>query len=91
MRHLVLALLGASGLAIAGIAPAAAVGTHYPFCMQGDDAPGLSDCSYMSYAQCEATASGRFLTCTANPFFNPGSGPRIYHNRRHVRSVHPAY
>jgi hypothetical protein len=91
MRHLVLALLAGSGLAIAGIAPAAAVGTHYPFCMQGDDAPALSDCSYTSYAQCEATASGRLLYCTANPFFNPSGDPRAYHDRRRVRSVYPAY
>jgi len=91
MRYLVLALLAGSGLAIAGIAPAAAVGTHYPFCMQGRDAPGLSDCTYTSYAQCEATASGRFLTCMANPFFNPGGDPRAYRDRRRVRSVYPAY
>lgn len=37
----------------------------YPFCMRtlwGDD-----DCSYRTYAQCAATASGVGLTCFANP------------------------
>lgn len=49
MRKPILALLAAGGLAILGTAPAGAVGTRYPFCMQGNDAPGLSDCSYTSY------------------------------------------
>jgi hypothetical protein len=88
MRNLALALL--AGLAIVGSAPAHAVGTRYPFCMQGDDAPGLSDCSYTSYAQCQATASGRFLTCIQNPYYNPGD-QRPNRGGRPVRSVYPSY
>ncbi len=89
MRNLTIALLAAGALALAGIAPAEAVGTRYPFCMQGQDAPGLSDCRYTSYEQCQATASGRFLYCIENPYYNPGGyyGPRPYRGR--VRSVHP--
>jgi hypothetical protein len=74
MRRLVLALLATGGLALAWTAPAEAVGTRYPFCMQGDETPGLSDCSYTSYQQCQATASGRFLTCVANPYYAGDSG-----------------
>jgi Protein of unknown function (DUF3551) len=93
MRNLVLALLAASGLAMAASAPALAVGTRYPFCMQGNDAPGLSDCSYTSYQQCQATASGRYLTCIENPYYNSGGDidPRAYRGRGRVRSVYPAY
>jgi len=91
MRHLVLALLAANGLAMAGSAPAAAVGTHYPFCLQGDEFPALSNCSFTSYRQCEATASGRRLGCMANPFYNPDGDPRAHRSRRRVRSVYPAY
>ena len=40
MRIVVPALLAAGGLAAIGIAPAEAVGTRYPFCIQGDDYPG---------------------------------------------------
>jgi Protein of unknown function (DUF3551) len=69
MRNPALALL--AGLAIVGSAPAHAVGTRYPFCMQGNDVPGLSDCTYTSFAQCQATASGRFLSCIQNPYYNP--------------------
>jgi hypothetical protein len=89
MRNVVLALLAAGGLAMAG-APAEAVGTRYPFCMQGDDAPGLSDCSYTSYQQCQATASGRYLYCVENPYYNSGGNydPRAY-RRPPVRSVYP--
>ncbi|SDS12882.1 DUF3551 domain-containing protein [Bradyrhizobium canariense] len=88
MRNVVLALLAASGLAILGTAPAAAVGTRYPFCIQGDEYPGLSYCTYTSYEQCQASASGRNLYCIANPYYNPGAPvgePRGYHGRYRVQ------
>ena len=72
MRNLVLALLAAGGFAVVGAAPAGAVGTRYPFCIQGEEYPGLSNCTFTSYEQCQATASGRFLACIANPYYNPG-------------------
>ena len=70
-----LAALTASGLAALFAAPAEAVGTRYPFCIQGDEYPGLSNCTFTSYEQCQATASGRFLTCIANPYFVGESEP----------------
>lgn len=91
MRHLVLALLAAGGLAMAGAAPAEAVGTRYPFCMQGEEAPGLSDCSYTSYQQCQATASGRFLYCIENPYYDPGNDRRAYRGRQRARVPYPRY
>jgi hypothetical protein len=87
MRKMVLALLAASGLAVVAIAPAQAVGTRYPFCIQGDQYPGLSNCTFTSYEQCEATASGRFLYCIANPYFVAGGEPRGYRRNR----VPPGY
>ena len=90
MRNLTLALLAAGGLAFVGTAPAEAVGTRYPFCIQGDEYPGLSNCSFTSYAQCQATASGRVLQCIENPYYNPGGSidPRGYRGPR-ARSVYP--
>jgi hypothetical protein len=41
-------------------APAEAVGTRYPFCIQGDEYPGLSNCTFTSYEQCQATARDGF-------------------------------
>ena len=92
MRNAVLAMLAASGLVVLGAAPVGAVGTRYPFCIQGNDYPGLSNCTFTSYEQCQASASGRFLYCVANPYYNPGGGldPRAYRGPR-VRSVYPSY
>ena len=59
MRRAILAALTASGLAALFAAPAEAVGTRYPFCIQGDEYPGLSNCTFTSSEQCQATASRR--------------------------------
>jgi hypothetical protein len=51
------------------IMPAAAGGS--PYCIKGCDfGAGLGDCSYSTYQQCLAAASGRAATCAQNPFFN---------------------
>ena len=83
MRSIFLALAAVGGLAMAGIAPAHAVGSRYPFCLQGDDSPGLSNCTFTSYEQCQASASGRRLYCVANPFYaGGGAEPGVYRERR---------
>jgi hypothetical protein len=81
MRNIFLAL-AATGLALAGTAPAHAVGTRYPVCIQGEEYPGLSGCYFTSFQQCQATASGRFLTCIANPYYGGGGEPGGYRERR---------
>jgi hypothetical protein len=91
MRNIILALLAASGLALVGTAPAEAIGTRYPFCLQGNDSPGLSNCSFTSYQQCQATASGRFLQCMENPYYIAGGEPRFYPGRSRARSGYPYY
>ena len=73
MHRAIVTLLTAGGLFALGVAPAAAVGTRYPFCIQGDEYPALSNCTFTSYEQCQATASGRRLWCIANPYY---VGPR---------------
>jgi Protein of unknown function (DUF3551) len=82
MRSTILALSAAGALGLAAIGPAHAVGSRYPFCLQGDDSPGLSNCSFTSYEQCQATASGRRLYCIANPFYAGGGAPAAYRERR---------
>ena len=91
MRNAILALLAVGGLTMVGGAPAEAVGTRYPFCIQGDEFPGLSNCTFTSYEQCQATASGRFLYCIANPYYvGVADDPRPYRGRnRNVRSAYP--
>jgi hypothetical protein len=89
MRNLVLAVLAVGGFAMTGNTPAEAVGVRHPFCMQGDVSPGLSDCSYNSYEQCQATASGRYLTCIANPYYAGGDYAPAPRGRYRTRSVYP--
>ena len=67
---------------LGGTTPAKAYGARHPFCLTGDEWPGLSNCTFDSYAQCQASASGRPLTCIANPYFGGQSDyPYAYPNR----------
>jgi Protein of unknown function (DUF3551) len=91
MRNVILALLAASGLTVVATAPASAVGTRYPFCIQGDEYPGLSNCTFTSYEQCQASASGRRLYCMANPYYNAGGEHAGYQGRKRTPSVYPSY
>jgi len=92
MRNMILALLGASGIATLGAAPVEAVGTRYPFCIQGPEQPGLSNCTFVSYEQCQATASGRRLYCIPNPFFaGESDDPRAYRGRGRQRAPSPGF
>ncbi|MHC2279663.1 hypothetical protein ACVME8_006306 [Bradyrhizobium diazoefficiens] len=69
-------------LAFSASTPARAFGTHHAFCLTGDEWPGLSNCRFDTYAQCQASASGRALTCIANPYFGGQSDdPYAYQNR----------
>jgi hypothetical protein len=69
MRKAILALMALSGVCAIDAAPAVAGGM--PFCIKGCDfAGGAGDCSFSSYQQCQATASGRDASCAANPTFN---------------------
>ena len=92
MRNVILGVLAASGLAMIGAAPAEAVGSRYPFCIQGNEYPGLSNCTFTSYEQCQATASGRFLACIANPYYlGNGDDPRVYGRRPPPPPYFPGY
>jgi hypothetical protein len=88
MRTVVLALLAVGGLTAIGAAPAEAVGTEYPFCIQGEESPALSNCTFSSYEQCQATASGRFLSCIQNPYYS-GGDRRAYRGRNRARLAYP--
>ena len=82
MRKIFVALLGTGALALMSTLPAQAVGTRHAFCLQGYEYPALSYCTFDTYEQCQATASGRNLYCVANPFFQGQSDdPYAYQNR----------
>ena len=83
MRQAIPLLVALCGLAVLGARPAEAFGTRYPFCLQGDEFPGLSNCTFVSYEQCAATASGRRLWCIPNPYFAGDSdAPPVAYGRR---------
>jgi hypothetical protein len=69
MRKAILALTVCCAASIVSALPAAA--QNMPFCIKGCDfGGGTGDCSFSSYQQCQATASGRDATCAANPYFD---------------------
>jgi hypothetical protein len=77
-------------LLLSGSTPARAFGTHHAFCLTGDEWPGLSNCTFDTYAQCQASSSGRALTCIANPYFaGQSDDPYAYQNR--PRAQVPGY
>ena len=83
MRNIVVAALGAGAFTLIGAMPAQAYGIKHAFCIQGgEEYPGLSNCTFDTYEQCLATASGRSLTCIANPYFaSQSDDPYAFENR----------
>jgi hypothetical protein len=73
MRIILTALLavGGFGMAVPGSAQTAL--SQYPFCMQGDDNPGWSGCSFNSLQECQAAASGTLAECLSNPWYVAGN------------------
>lgn len=76
MKPVLLAFLALAASATIDIAPVAA--RDYPYCLVGRDFAGFGDCKFDTYAQCQASASGREATCAANPF--PGYFDRLSNN-----------
>lgn len=87
MRWFFSALMTIGIIAALDAAPAAA--RDYPFCIKGDDFNDgtMGDCSFSTYAQCQASASGRAASCDANPYYNANAQPQPGHvspsQRRH--------
>ena len=57
--------------AVSAFGTLAAAARDYPFCIKGCDfGSGRGDCSFSSYQQCQASASGRDAWCAENPYFS---------------------
>jgi len=70
MRNLMLATVVMSAAGIATIASSApAVARDYPWCVRSAEFDYNPDCSFTSFAQCMASASGRPASCYINPRF----------------------
>jgi Protein of unknown function (DUF3551) len=69
------------GAAWTASAPPAAA-QEFPFCIKGCDfGAGRGDCSFSSYVQCQASASGRTAWCDVNPFYNARAELQPTHSR----------
>ncbi|MCL2713079.1 MAG: DUF3551 domain-containing protein [Alphaproteobacteria bacterium] len=90
MRLVMMVLAGAL-VTTAATDPATAGGRgDYPWCAQGQGYGYPGECSYETYAQCQASVSGRMLGCGENPsyLFSAADDPRPMrrphrHHRRH--------
>jgi Protein of unknown function (DUF3551) len=84
MRRAFQALMLCGAASMATALPAAA--RDYPFWIKGcDHGGGHGDCSFSSYQQCQASASGRLAYCDANPYFIAKAEPqadRSHQSRR---------
>ena len=68
MRRAMWALI--VGCAAATSSAISVVAQDYPYCIKGCDfGAGRGDCSFSSYQQCQASASGRDAYCAENPYF----------------------
>ncbi len=87
MRKLFLAAVAVGTLASIGMTPSPVRARDYPFCIRGDDyGSALGDCSFDTYQQCLATASGRYDYCDTNPYYvQPARPGPVDPNKRHRR------
>lgn len=83
-------LVGVALVSGGGAAPAFA-GHDYPWCVQGRGVGYPGECSYETFEQCRASASGRSAGCGINPrvAFDPARrGPSVYVDMPPPRRVH---
>jgi Protein of unknown function (DUF3551) len=68
MRAFMFGLVTAGVVGLFSVATAAPAAAHdYAWCLQGPGVGIPGDCFYQSYAQCQASASGRYAYCNVNP------------------------
>ena len=68
MAKYFLAVLAAGAVAAIGMMPDAARARDSPFCIKGGGYDSsLGDCSFATYEQCQASASGTRSSCGVNP------------------------
>lgn len=80
MRRIVLALLAAGIVGTIGSGSAAA--KDYRYCLQSRHMGIPGDCSYDTYSQCRASASGRNADCNINPRVAFSQQRRVHRSAR---------
>lgn len=86
MRNLLLAAVALGAVASTAMTPSPVLARDYPFCIKGADYDSaIGDCSFDSYEQCMATASGRRAYCDANPFYAYPGRPALVPPKKRYR------
>jgi hypothetical protein len=67
MRNLAIALASLSVLVTGAAISTPASAMDYPYCLQGRQTGYPGECSYRTYQECQASASGRDAACGINP------------------------
>ena len=76
------------GFAASAIGAMPAMAMEFPYCIKGCDfSAGRGDCSFSTYAQCQATAAGRDASCAQNPYFNAKADARTDRRRQSPRRL----
>ena len=81
MRTVIIALATSAAIFATGSTPSAA--QTYLYCLQGEYAGGAGDCSFSTYAQCQASASGRTASCGLNRQVNANAQLVVKARPRH--------
>jgi hypothetical protein len=63
------------GIVAGSLNSAAAQISQYPYCIQGEDNPGWTGCSFNTLQACQASASGTQSECLSNPWYQADSAP----------------
>ena len=86
MRNFFLAAVAAGTVVSIGMTPSPVLARDYPFCIKGDFYDSaVGDCSFDTYQQCLATASGRRAWCDANPFYVYPKRPDFVYPKKRQR------
>ena len=94
MRKTILTVVALSGAPIVTtITSGPAAAYDYPWCVQGRGVGVPGDCSYQTYGQCMASASGRNVYCNVNPRVAFGRAPygRGPYRQRYYAHPYPYY
>lgn len=81
MRRIIFSALAAVSIMTIWAPSSPALARDYKYCLQGRQQGYPGDCSFNSFAQCKATASGTESDCGINPryAFARQGRPRPYH------------
>jgi len=93
VRKTTIVMMALGAVALGGMTTTAQAASYdYPWCAAGESLGYPGECAYVTYEQCQASVSGRYLACTINPRFAFGEVsqpvPPSPRRGRHVHHRH---